>query len=116
MFARRSSEFTILKRNEGHVCVATSSDTPALAVDAIADWWRLHRPDYPQAKRLMIEADSGGEQRGSVAVFQEGTPKPRKRNRVGNHRLPLPAGNVEVESHRNIASSARSQQLGLGMC
>ena len=30
-----------------HVCVATTADTPDLAVDAIADWWRLHRPDYP---------------------------------------------------------------------
>lgn len=58
----RASQFGIYDpaRNEGHVCVATSADTADLAVDAIADWWRLHRPDYPPAKRLMIEADSGG--------------------------------------------------------
>src|SRR2546427_738332 len=48
------------ERNEGHVCVTTSSDTPDLAVDAIQDWWGLKQPDYPKAKRLMIEADSGG--------------------------------------------------------
>lgn len=48
------------ERNEGHVCVTSSSDTPDLAVDAVGDWWRLHQPHYPQAKRLMIEADSGG--------------------------------------------------------
>ena len=48
------------ERNEGHVCVTTSSDTPDLAVDALADWWRLHQADYPEAKRLLIEADCGG--------------------------------------------------------
>ncbi len=41
-------------------CVATSADAPDLAVDSIVDWWRLHQADYPQAKRLMVEADSGG--------------------------------------------------------
>jgi hypothetical protein len=48
------------ERNEGHVCVTTSSDTADLAVDAVSDWWHLHQADYPQAKRLLIEADSGG--------------------------------------------------------
>jgi len=48
------------ERNEGHVCVTISSDTADLAVDAIHDWWRLNQPHYPKAKRLMIEADSGG--------------------------------------------------------
>lgn len=48
------------ERNEGHVCVTTSHDTADLAVDAIQDWWRRNQPHYPQAKRLMIEADCGG--------------------------------------------------------
>lgn len=48
------------ERNEGHVCVTTSSDTADLAADAVIDWWRLNQPHYPQAKRLLIEADSGG--------------------------------------------------------
>jgi hypothetical protein len=48
------------QRNEGHVCVTTSSDTADLAVDSIQDWWRLNQTHYPTAKRLMIEADSGG--------------------------------------------------------
>lgn len=48
------------ERNEGHVCVTTSCDTADLAVDALCDWWRLSQPHYPQAKRLLIEADSGG--------------------------------------------------------
>jgi hypothetical protein len=48
------------ERNAGHVCVTTSHDTADLAVDAVADWWGLNRVHYPKAKRLMIEADSGG--------------------------------------------------------
>ena len=48
------------ERNEGHVCVTTSSDTADLAVDALHDWWGRNQPHYPQAKRLLIEADSGG--------------------------------------------------------
>ncbi len=48
------------ERNVGHVCVAMSSDTADLAVDTVVEWWRLNEPHYPHAKRLMIEADSGG--------------------------------------------------------
>lgn len=48
------------ERNEGHVCVTTSRDTADLAADAVIDWGRLSQPHYPQAKRLLIEADSGG--------------------------------------------------------
>lgn len=48
------------ERNTGHVCVTMSSDTADFAVDALRDWWRLNQPQYPQAKRLLIEADSGG--------------------------------------------------------
>jgi hypothetical protein len=48
------------ERNEGHVCVTTSLDTADLAVDSIQDWWRSNQTHYPDAKRLMIEADSGG--------------------------------------------------------
>lgn len=48
------------ERNEGRVCVTMSSDTADLAVDCIVDWWSWNRVHYPQAKRLMIEADSGG--------------------------------------------------------
>ena len=32
------------ERNEGHVCVTTSSDTADLAVDAIQDWWGRNQP------------------------------------------------------------------------
>ncbi len=48
------------ERNAGHVCVTLSRDTPDFAADALADWWRLNRANYPGATRLMVEADSGG--------------------------------------------------------
>ena len=48
------------ERNAGHVCVGTSKDVPDFAADALEDWWEHHRQHYPDARRLMIEADSGG--------------------------------------------------------
>lgn len=48
------------ERNEGHVCVTTSRDTADLAADAVGDWWRANQVHYPHAKRVLIEADSGG--------------------------------------------------------
>ena len=48
------------KRNAGHVCLSTSKDVPDLAADALCDWWQRNGKHYPQAKRLMIEADGGG--------------------------------------------------------
>lgn len=50
-----------LKRNEGWVSVGISSDTAEFAVASIGQWWkRLGRRRYPDAKRLLITADSGG--------------------------------------------------------
>lgn len=48
------------RRDAGHVYVGTSKDVPDFAVDALLEWWRHNREHYPQAKRLLIEADSGG--------------------------------------------------------
>ena len=47
--------------NRGSVFLGTSHDTPAFAVDAIAQWWLqegCHR--YPSASQLFILADGGG--------------------------------------------------------
>ena len=47
--------------NRGHVCVGTSGSTPALAADAVRDWWRRkgRRPSR-DATALLTEADGGG--------------------------------------------------------
>jgi hypothetical protein len=45
----------------GHICVGTSADTPAFAVEAIGSWWaRYGCRRYPGAEELLILADGGG--------------------------------------------------------
>ncbi|QDV35585.1 Rhodopirellula transposase (plasmid) [Tautonia plasticadhaerens] len=45
----------------GHVCVGTSADTPAFAVEAIGSWWARHGSErYRGADELLILADGGG--------------------------------------------------------
>jgi hypothetical protein len=47
--------------NRGTVFVGTSHDTPAFAVDAIAQWWLKEGCQrYPTARELFILADGGG--------------------------------------------------------
>jgi len=47
--------------NRGAVFVGTSHDTPAFAVDAIAQWWLKEGCQrYPTARELLILADGGG--------------------------------------------------------
>ena len=48
-------------RNAGFVNVGTDHDTGAFAVASIRGWWRADgRRIYPQAKTILITADSGG--------------------------------------------------------
>ena len=50
-----------LSHDEAWVSVGVSSDTAEFAVESIRCWWkRLGRRRHPQAKRLLITADSGG--------------------------------------------------------
>ena len=47
--------------NRGSVFLGTSHDTPAFAVDAIAQWWLKEGSQrYPEARELFILADGGG--------------------------------------------------------
>jgi hypothetical protein len=47
--------------NEGFVNVGTSSDTSQFAADSIKQWWNLNgKKKYPDSKKLLITADSGG--------------------------------------------------------
>ena len=50
-----------LTRNAGWVSVGIDHDTSAFAVNSIRRWWRLMgRRSYPNARTLLITADSGG--------------------------------------------------------
>lgn len=47
--------------NQGWVSVGIDHDTAEFAVDSIRHWWkRMGQPSYPEAKELLITADSGG--------------------------------------------------------
>jgi hypothetical protein len=50
-----------LLAGSGPICVGTSSDTSAFAVEAIGTWWSNYgRQRYQGAKELLILADGGG--------------------------------------------------------
>ena len=58
---RLADELYDLGRNVGWVSVGVDHDTAAFAVESIRRWWRwMGQPSYPKAKRLLINADSGG--------------------------------------------------------
>jgi len=47
--------------NRGLVCVGSSAETPAFAVDSIVRWWKEEGQNrYPRATKLLILADCGG--------------------------------------------------------
>ena len=90
------------RANAGTVFVGQTADTPAFAVDCIEKWWRTEGcKHYPEAEALQILADGGGSNSCTARAW-----KFNLQHRLCNpHGLrvrvaPLPAGHVEVESHR----------------
>jgi len=60
-----------LGRNVGWVSVGVDHDTAAFAVESIRRWWRwMGRRSYPQARRLLITADSGGSNGARVRLWK----------------------------------------------
>jgi DDE family transposase len=59
-------------RNRGTVYVGQSADTPTFAVDTLAHWCATElREHFPDATRLLIEADSGGSNSARSRVWKE---------------------------------------------
>jgi len=57
--------------NTGWVSVGTGHDTAVFAVNAIRTWWRtVGRLAYPDAKQLLITADSGGSNGNRVRAWK----------------------------------------------
>src|SRR5687768_16235332 len=47
--------------NRGYVCVGTSGDTAAFAVDALRQWWaRWGSKQYVPCRELLLLTDAGG--------------------------------------------------------
>jgi hypothetical protein len=60
-----------LGRDVGWVNVGTDRNTAAFAVESIRRWWNQQgRPDYPEATRLLITADSGGANSADSHLFK----------------------------------------------
>ena len=60
-----------LGRNVGWVSVRVDHDTAAFAVESIRRWWRwMGTRSYPQGKRLLITADSGGSNGARVRLWK----------------------------------------------
>ncbi len=60
-----------LGRDSGWVNVGTDRNTAAFAVESIRRWWNHQgRPDYPDATRLLITADSGGANSADSHLFK----------------------------------------------
>jgi hypothetical protein len=60
-----------LGRDQGWVNVGTDHDTAAFAVESIRQWWTtMGQNCYPQAKRLLITADSGGSNGARVRLWK----------------------------------------------
>ena len=102
------------RANAGTVFVGQTADTPAFAVDCIEKWWRTEGcKHYPEANAA---ADPGRWRRqqqlhGARLEIQPPTP-PRQPARTAGECGPLPAGHVEVESHRTPPVLRGHQELG----
>lgn len=60
-----------VKNNEAWVNVGTDHDTAAFAVESIRRWWHMMgKGRYPDATRLMINADSGGSNGARVRLWK----------------------------------------------
>lgn len=58
--------------NCGVMVVGKSADTPEFAVNSIATWWLYHGSHhYPNSKRLLILADSGGSNGARPRAFKK---------------------------------------------
>ncbi len=58
--------------NSGVIVVGKSADTPEFAVNSIATWWLYHGShQYPNSKRLLVLADSGGSNGARPRAFKK---------------------------------------------
>jgi hypothetical protein len=61
-----------LQHNRGTVYIGQAADTPAFAVDNIAQWCATElRERFPDATQLLIEADSGGSNSARSRVWKQ---------------------------------------------
>lgn len=60
-----------IEKNSGMVNVGIRHDTAEFAVESIRRWWKLMgRQEYPEAKKLLICADSGGSNGNRIKAWK----------------------------------------------
>lgn len=60
-----------MQKNSGMVNVGITHDTAEFAVESIRRWWKLMgRQEYPEAKKLLICADSGGSNGSRIKAWK----------------------------------------------
>ena len=101
---------TTSANDEGWVSVGDSADTASFAVEAIRRWWCSMgaRTLSSMLQRLLITADAGGSNGYRVRLWKLELAGVGQGDRARHHRLPLPAGNLQVEQDRAPACSASS--------
>jgi DDE family transposase len=58
--------------NRGFVCVGTSGDTPAFAVDTLCAWWQTEgEANYANGRHLLLLADAGGSNSCQTRAWKE---------------------------------------------
>jgi hypothetical protein len=95
--------------NTGWVNVGTDHDTAVFAAESVRRWWRHVGADaYPQARRLLITADSGGSNGARLRLWKAELARFADETRAGHHRGAPAAGHVEMETKSSTGSSATS--------
>src|SRR6266516_2175711 len=90
-----------LGANTGWVSVGDDHDTAAFAVATIRRWWEhVGKAVYPQASRLLVTADAGRSNGYRSRLWKVELGKLAAETGLRGHRVPLPAGHLEVESDR----------------
>jgi hypothetical protein len=88
-----------LHANVGWVSVGVDHDTPAFAVATIRTWWlQMGLTRYPQAKALLITADSGGSNSARARLWKRELQ--RFADESGLRIRVSPAGHEQVEQDR----------------
>ncbi len=102
-----------LTRDMGWVNVGIDRDTAQFAAAGIKGWWEhLGCERYPDARSLMITADSGGSNSHRTRLWKVELQKLVDAIGPRDHRLPRPARNQQVDA----APSGRSSKFDFSRC
>ena len=87
--------------NMGWVSIGLDHDTACFSVETIRRWWYyMGRESHPEAKKLLITADSGGSEGSRVRLWKVELQKARAGSRNGAFSVPLASRLQQMEQNR----------------